>query len=202
MKVAFLHAKQDPKYARLMIASVMEHMPNIDILHLTDSDTPALTSCIVIRRPWSHDNPMIFKMEHLAELDGEILVLDTDVIVQRTLVDVFRFDFDMALTWRSKKIVDADGNDITQLMPYNCGVMFQRNKLFWKEALRFVSDKDVGWYADQLAVANLAPHFNVLKLHCDNFNYTPKSADDNLSSRYAVHYKGVSRHLMDKRFGL
>ena len=202
MKVAFLHARQDPKYANLMLESVRKWMPNVDCLQLTDNDTPALNGCIVIRRDWVHDNPMIFKMSHLNQLTGDILVLDTDVIVQKCMRDVFKFDFDMALTWRDGPIYDPDGLDLTKIMPYNCGVMFQRSPEFWTECLRWCRGRKVGWYADQLAVAAIAPHFDILKLHCDNFNYTPKSADEDLSTRHAVHYKGTKRHLMDKRFGL
>jgi hypothetical protein len=81
-------------------------------------------------------------------------------------------------------------------MPINCGVMFSRSPAFWHACLEWCSGKDVGWYADQLAVAAVWKRFNVLRLHCDNFNYTPRSRDEDVSSRYAVHYKGKRKEWM------
>ena len=200
MRVAFLHAKQSPRYANWMVGAVREHMPGVEILHLTDAGTPAIEGCTVVRREWEHDNPMIFRMEHLAALEGEVLVLDTDVVVQRDLSPVFGLDFDMALTWRDGPIMDGKGVDITRAMPINCGVMFQRNSRFWRECLRWCVGKDPGWYADQLAVAQTIWRFDVLRLHCENFNHKPRSADEDVSGRWAVHYKGNARRLMDARF--
>lgn len=204
MRIAFLHYGQHPKYADVMLASVRANMPNVDLLHLTDADTDRLSGTITVRRAMSGDNPMIFKMEHLAELDGDVLVLDTDVVVQSDLRAVFNFDFDMALTWRDGPILDPTGVDIAKLMPINCGVMFQRNNEFWKDCLDWCRGKNVGWYADQMAVSSVCRtgKYRILRLHCDNFNYTPLSADDDVSRRYAVHYKGTKRKFMDARFGL
>lgn len=203
MKLAFLHARQDPKYAVLMVESVKRHMPQAEIIQLTDLDTdPVWGVDQVMRRPWHVENPIFLKMEHLAELEGEVLVLDTDVIVQADLSPVFGLPFDMALTWRDGPIYDEAGNDVAKLMPYNCGVMFQRNKVFWSKCLEWCAKNSPGWYGDQLSAVNIAPQFNVLRLHCNNFNYTPRRAEEDVSMKYAVHYKGKSRKFMDQRFGL
>ena len=199
MKVAFLHARQDPKYAHLMLESVQRVMPGVECLHLTDADTPEIAGCTTIRRTWDHPNPMIFKMEHLYALMGEVLVLDTDVIVQQDVSGVFALPFDVGLTFRNGPIWDEHGQDITRIMPINCGVMFSRNPAFWRACLAWCGGKNPGWYADQLAVAHVAGRFNVLKLHCDNFNYTPSRADENVERRYLLHFKGKSRGLMDER---
>ena len=202
MRVAFLHARQSPKYADLMVASVQSVMPGVEILQLTDADTPTVDGCRALRMGWDHDNPMIYRMQHLARLQGDVLVLDTDVIVQHDVSSVFDLTFDMALTWRDGPIYDPNGTDLTKIMPYNCGVMFQREPGFWLACLRWCEGKEVGWYADQLAVAAVAPQWNVLRLHCDHFNYTPRRADEDVTKRYVVHYKGNSRKLMDVRFGI
>lgn len=193
MKVAFLHARQDPLFAGLMVKSVRRHM-DCEIAQLTDDDTPAIDGCTVIRKTWC-GNPMIFKMQHLAELDGDVLVLDTDVIVQADLSAVFDHPFDVALTRRRGPIWDTDGNDVTIPMPYNCGVMFSRSKAFWRACLEWCPD-DVGWYADQLAVAAVSPNFDTLTLECDEYNYTPKRSDEDLTGRKAVHYKGARKEWM------
>lgn len=200
MKVAFLHAKQDPKYADIMVREVRRHMPRAELIQLTDLDTPAVHGCTVKRMDWMHENPMIFRMEHLMELEGDVLVLDTDIVVQADLSTVFRFPFDMALTWRDGPVLDPDGVDIAKLMPVNCGVMFQRNPKFWARCLEWCTGKALGWYADQLAVAANYRYFNILRLHCDNFNYKPKSENDPIAHRFAIHYRGKARPLMERRF--
>jgi hypothetical protein len=194
MRIAFLHARQDPRYAEMMLASVREHM-SAEILHLTDETTPALDGCTVVRREWI-DNPMLFKMGHLAELDGDILVLDTDVIVRADLGCIFGLPFDVALTERDGPIYDSGGKDVTRAMPFNCGVMWSRNRDFWLACLKWCEGKPVGWYADQLAVAAMFPKWDVLRLHCYNFNYTPKNASEDISTRLAVHYKGHRKEWM------
>jgi hypothetical protein len=196
MIVAFLHYGQDDKYARKMIESVQRVMPGRKIVQLTDEVTPAVDGASTVRLPLTHGNPMIFKMEHLARLTGAWMVLDTDVIVKSDLRHVFDLDFDVALTWRDGPIYDPEGNDLTRAMPINCGVMFSRSPEFWRACLEWCSGKDVGWYADQLAVAAVWKRFNVLRLHCDNFNYTPRSRDEDVSSRYVVHYKGKRKEWM------
>jgi len=189
MRVAFLHARQDPGYAQIMLESVRRHM-DVECLQLTDDSTRELTGCSVQRLPWG-DNPMIFKMQHLAQLTGDVLILDTDVVVQSDLSKVFAFPFDVALTWRDGPIYDPSGKqDVTKIMPFNCGVMWSRSQQFWHDCLMWCKDKPVGWYADQLAVAAVSPEYHTLRLHCDNFNYTPGSATEDVSMRLAVHYKG------------
>jgi hypothetical protein len=193
--VAFLHARQDPKYAEMMVASVRKHMA-CDIYQLTDIGTEQIAGCTVVRKSWDGDNPMIFKMLHLADLYGDVLALDTDVIVQADLSPVFGLPFDVALTRRDGPIYDPSGKDVTKAMPYNCGVMFSRLPAFWVRCLAWCEGKRVGWYADQLAAAEVGKTANVLTLHCDNFNYTPGSAEEDVSSRLAVHYKGQRKAWM------
>lgn len=195
MKVAFLHARQDPKFAHFMLASVRRHMPAAELVHLTDEETPGIDGCRVVRGRWC-GNPMLLKMRHLSDLTGDVLALDTDVIVQADLSPVFYFPFDVALTWRDGPIWDQKGNDLTKIMPINCGVMFSRNPAYWAACLAWCARHDIqDWYADQLAVANVRG-FDVLRLHCDNFNHTPLQKADDVSGKYAVHYKGKRKEWM------
>lgn len=200
MKIAFLSVNESPRYALAMLRSARRAMPNVDALHLTDEDTPAIMGTITVRLPNTYDNLTIFRMHHLAQLSGDTLCLDTDTIVRRSVRSIFDFQFDAALTYRTDKLVDVDGNDITKLMPYNTGVTFHRDPKFWQAAFDLGHDKKAGWYTDQLAVAAVvrSNQFNVLKLHCDNFNYKPNSATEDLSRRYIVHYKGESRQYLDQ----
>lgn len=203
MIVAFMSVGESPRYALSMLKSVRQTMPNIDVLHLTDEDTPQIPGTSTVRLPNTYDNLTIFRMYHLSQLSEDALCLDTDVVVCRSVKLIFDLEFDVGLTYRTEKVVDPNGVDITKLMPYNTGVLFCRNPAFWKASFELGRDKGAGWYTDQLAVAAVARsnHFNILKLHCDNFNYKPKSADDDLSCRYIVHYKGGARKHLDQLIG-
>jgi len=197
VKVAFLHAKQDPKYAVAMVASVKRHMPGVEVLQLTDDTTTAIEGCTAVRLPWNGEEPMILKMTHLSKLTGDILALDTDVIVQADVSGVFSLPFDVALTWRDGPIRGPKGEDITKLMPINCGVMFCRNPEFWHACIQLCMVHEIEhWCADQLTVPHVARQFNTLRLHCDNFNYTPNSKNEDVNGRLIVHYKGNRKEWM------
>ena len=197
MRVAFLHAGQDPKYAQVMVASVRRHMPGVEILQLTDETTPAIDGCAPVRLPWDGEEPMFFKMAHLARLHGDVLALDTDVVVQADLSGVFTLPFDMAFTWRDGPIRGPGGQDIAKIMPINCGVMFQREPRFWLACMDWCQQhKCDHWCADQLAVAHNAIFWDVLRLHCENFNYTPNKRTEDVSQRLVVHYKGDRKEWM------
>lgn len=171
-------------------------MPGVECLQLTDEQTPAVNGCSVKRLPWDGTGVMLWRMRHLAQLDEDVLCLDTDVMVQADLSSVFALPFDVALTRRDGPIFDPEGTDITKMMPYNCGVMFSRSPFFWQECIGLCEANEYdGWFADQISVAKVAPHFNTLKLHCDNFNYTPKHGED-VSRRYALHFKGQRKEMM------
>jgi hypothetical protein len=180
-----------------MIRSVNRHMPFAKVMQWTDEETPVVKGADhVLRMPWDGDNPMLFKMGFLAANVGEVLALDTDIIVQADISSVFKLLFDVALTWRDGPIWDEDHQDITKIMPINCGVIYSREGGFWKDCLRWCDDKPVGWYADQLSVAALYKQWNTLRLHTDNFNYTPLKKHEDVSRRFAVHYKGTRKEWM------
>jgi len=138
----------------------------------------------VIRKPYD-GHLMTFRMQHLAELEGNWITLDTDVLVLKDLREVFTkgYAFDVALTRRYGKILDEDGLDIVAYMPYNTGVMFSSNKQFWKDAYKALlrmPESAHKWWGDQLSVRLAADSgkFSVLELDCDTYNYTPKNVND------------------------
>jgi hypothetical protein len=93
--------------------------------------------------------------------------------------------------------------------------------LIWmRERVRKMSPNHRQWYGNQLALAELAGpvptniqsvtihrHIpwslteggrivEITRLACDGYNYTPKSADDDVSFKTALHFKGHARKLM------
>ncbi len=199
MKVCFLHVRQAPDHALKMLASIREVMPWTEIVHMADMDEPALTASVQ-REPWGGENVMEYRLRHLSMLpEGEWLSVDTDMVIQHDLSKVFAFPFDVAVTQRDGPIWDTNGNDIVKYMPYNAGVVWWRNAQFWKDAHAWIlqqPDAIKRWYGDQLALHVLVPKYNALKLHCDNFNYSPRRADEDVSGRFVVHYKGERKGWM------
>lgn len=200
VKVTFLHVGDDSTLPTLMVASVLKAMPGAEIIQLTDEATPKVKGVNSVVRKHYDGNLMTFRMEHLSALDGEWITLDTDVIVKKDLREVFNQEFDVALTRRYGQIFDQDGIDIVQSMPYNTGVMFSRNKVFWKNAakiLYMMPESAHKWWGDQLSVRIAVERggFKVLELDCDSYNYTPKDQKDNKPA-YVYHYKGNRKEWM------
>ena len=199
MIVAFLHVGTDARLPTKMVEHVRRVMPQHQVLHMTDSETPAIEG--VSRRqeiPYDGSRLMTYRLQHLAELAEPAIILDTDVIVQADLSAVFDKDFDVALTKRKGRILYG-GKDIVKSMPYNTGVMFSRSQAFWRDcyALCKKAPQDMQrWFGDQLCVAAVAPKYKVLELPCSKFNYTPATQNEDVSAKFAVHYKGQRKDWM------
>lgn len=180
-----------------MVQSVLSAMPCVEIVQLTDEHTKQVKGASkVIRKPFD-GHLMTFRMAHLAELDGNWITFDTDVIVKADLSHVFNEKFDVALTKRHGKILDERGKDIVAMMPYNTGVMFSRNPQFWKEAYRLLlkmPESAHRWWGDQLSVRLVADSnkYTLLELPCDTYNYSPKNKDDHKDS-LVLHFKGTRK---------
>lgn len=200
MRVAFMHVEEKTynpemqrRLAEMMVESVKRAMPGVEVLQMTDTTTKAIDGVDDVRRieidsPWL----MPYRLKHLAALDGENIILDTDVLVQEDLRQVFEQQFDVALTKRDVGLID--GLD----MPYNIGVMFSRCPAFWQEANEYsltLPDNQQMWFGDQLAVKEVAQsgRFNVAELDCDVWNYSPNTKFFDPKGRKVIHFKGTTR---------
>src|SRR5512139_3288714 len=134
MIVAFFHVRQNPIYADIAVAHAKKHMPQASMLHITDEETEPLKDCNVLRMPWDGKDLTTFRTLLLSQLDGEVLSLGTDVVVQHDLSKVFDWPFDAALTMRTEPVMSPDGVDLAKLMPYNSDVSFTRGRQFWTAA--------------------------------------------------------------------
>lgn len=201
INITFLHVGEDVTLPTLMVESVLKAMPGANIIQMTDDATPAIKGVTsVVRKPYDGVNLMTYRMAHLAALDGAWLTLDTDVLVMKDLRTVFDKDFDVALTRRYGTILSPDGIDIVEAMPYNTGVMFSRNRQFWEncyKTLLGMPESAHRWWGDQLSVRLAAEgnRFNVLELHCDTYNYTPKD-DKDRKDVFVYHFKGNRKDWM------
>lgn len=168
---------------------------------MTDSTTPVIKG-VDGRQEMDYDGErlMTYRLAHMAKLDGEVIGLDTDVIVQANLGEVFAREFDVALTRRTGRIFYG-GKDIVKDMPINSGVLFSRSRKFWQDcyALCLKAPEEIQrWFGDQLCIMQVykSGRYKVLELPCEKFNYTPKTQNEDVSSRYAVHYKGKRKDWM------
>lgn len=203
MLVAFLHVGEDTTLAEIMVRSVRKHMPDARLLQMTDENSPVIEGCAVQVFPYDGVRLMTYRLRHLAARVEPMLVLDTDVVVQHDLSKVFLKKFDVALTKRTQPLM-YEGQNITPMMPYNTGVMFSRCPAFWIECHRLCQgapEKIQKWWGDQLCVKMEADsgRYKVLELPVDKYNYSPSKEDEDVSNRFAVHYKGRRKQWMINR---
>ncbi len=194
MNVCFLHVRQERAHADKMLESVRKHITFERIVHLREPSEEPFEGCSSQSLPWDGTKVEEYRLRHLAALpDGEWLSLDTDVLVQHDLSKVFAFPFDVALTQRDSPVWDTNGNDVTKVMPFNAGVMWWRSREFWADCYRWIQlqgDATQKWYGSQIVLPIIAQRYQVLKLHCDNFNYSPRVEDEDMSGRFCLHFKG------------
>lgn len=201
MRVGFLHVGHDARLAAIMVKSVKDVM-GCDVVQMTDDETPAVEGVDELRRfTWNKRELMLYRLQHLSALEGEYLILDTDIIVQRDIRKDIKGD--VMLTRRMGPILDATGIDVAKEMPYNCGVMYCKDRGFWMtclELLEAMPQEKKEWYGDQLAVKEAATLFDVQELPCEEYNYTPSHRDEDVSRKAIVHYKGIRKQWMLERY--
>lgn len=208
VSVAFVHVLPDNTIPSLMVASVRSVMPGAEIVQMSDPATPRVPGVdTVVRREWDGMKVTQFRLAHMAELDRPAAIfIDPDVVVQRPLDHVFEQPFEVALTVRHEPLRDLDGVDIAALMPYNMGVSFSRQPRFWAAARDYCGqlpdDAHNNWYGDQLALKHVVDTgaFHVLELPCEQYNYSPRTEEEDVGERYVVHYKGMRKDWMRRRF--
>jgi len=198
MRVAFLHVGEDLRLPAVMAASAKRF--GYELVQMTDERTAAVPGVdTVLRLAWDGERLMTYRLQHLAALGGQALIVDTDVVFMRDVRHVWEQVFDVALTRRAGPALDPNGVDLAEVMPYNTGVMFSRSQAFWQRChelcLGFPPEVQ-RWYGDQYAVRFAAPGFEVLELAVDPYNYSPASREEDVSERYVVHYKGPRKEWM------
>lgn len=198
MKVGFFLQGNNQDYvrmAKLTIASVRKAMPGVEIVHLTDADTPMVEGADSVKRICETMPMAVRRMKHNSQLEGEWLLIDCDVIVQKDVRHVFEEPFDVALTDRIGTITYE--SKYAEVMPYNLGVAFSCSPAFWKLVLRHLgtlSPKYQQWEGDQLVVCEMikqraASDFKVKILPGAIYNFPPKFAGDGKDAAIC-HYKG------------
>jgi lipopolysaccharide biosynthesis glycosyltransferase len=200
--VGFYHAGLPSAHAAAMVASVGRVMPGVEVAQFSPPDTAVVPGVSALRvRP---TQPKIARavIEAYASVSGEWLFLDTDVIVQQDVSDVFRQAFDVAVATREGTFKDAaeEASGLMARMPYNKGVVFSRSCLFWANVLVAIDGLKDGaqhWMGDQQAMCDViaAGAFAVRTLP-NTYNYPPKSLHDDVRDKACVHFKGPRKAWM------
>lgn len=194
--------------AEIMIASVRRSMPGVKVVQMADLTTPALAVDEVVRKPFSHMFWVPWLMEFVSELPGEVLFLDSDIVVQRDLSPLFNTGADLVITTRGPKVFDG------RQMPFLLGVTASRTPEIWLElrdrVLAMPEEKDRGWWGSQVAIFDMwmdeqdgRGKWKIAVVDCDPHNYVPKDENDAPADKWVLHYKGKKRKpWMLKKWGV
>lgn len=193
MRIGFYCQSAGPhlEVGKLFVASVQKAMPGVEIFHLTNETCPAIDGAKPIRLP--NDMPMgIRRLTHYAQLEGEWLLCDSDVIVQKDVRYVFNGPVEIGVV--SRKGTVLEGSDYEKLFPYNFGVVFSRCPRFWEKGLQLLKKAPPAlqeWEGEQGVLGHLADGggYRVAFLP-SSYNWTPESKEEDVSDKHIVHYKG------------
>lgn len=185
MKVCYFYVywsdredRDQRRMAEKSIASVRRHMPQAEIWHLTNETTKIFDGADEeLRRPWSKDWFTHSRADTQGELDGDCLFLDTDTILVRSVEDVFKYRFDVAV---AEKAEEGD--------TYNQGVVFSRTPGFWKAVARKAREKQV---YDEVGFTEVleSGEFKVQEL-AHGYNFAP------CHDLAVLHFKGQRKKAM------
>jgi len=151
----------------------------------------------------------------------QVLFLDADVLMRQRFP--WSLVPDLYVTWRDRVNGDVEA---AKLQPYNYGVVGCHVRpqtieaFYWLRArIMAMNARNQAWYGNQLALAELvgkAPKegqtdkdirirwslndrgtfMTVRQLPCETFNYSPDSADEDVSGKAILHMKGDRKDLM------
>jgi hypothetical protein len=163
--------------------------------------------------------------EHFDTVDWPTLFVDADVIAGDKRAIIPGADrCDVVLTAR-RHVRMKEGKPIEGVakdMPYNYGVIWANPTREAKELFVWLRDRVAkmspqlqNWYGNQVALREFAgvipdalpasrtrmlpwSKVRVHYLDCEQYNYTPESADEDLSEKFLLHFKGGRKELMQQ----
>jgi hypothetical protein len=200
-----------------LIGSVSRAMPACEKFILTDESTliPANIDAQILRFPLPSDRLMESRMfawrNFLLQNQGHVLFLDSDILVQADLTDIFRHPFDAALTYRHE-----------MRWPINAGVVgfhAERPKQrvdFMDRCIHIYRTKYShagAWGGDQDALREMVAGvdlrqddvfhartngFDILFLPCAHYNFSTsdEAMDGDYPDKAILHYKGRRKYAM------
>lgn len=165
-------------------ASARQHMPGLEIVHLTDHETPGmLLADTVVRLKLDGD----FWRRHwtaYAELSGDVICANTDI--------VFRGDVRHVFDDASELIVPEIRDPRVR---YDAGLLFCRAPRFCAALADGGADGLDEWIPAYGAEID-SGRYTVRRLPGRTYSYVPHSAADPCAGALAVHYRGPRKRWM------
>ena len=198
MRLAFLHCGVSEDLAKVMIASVRQHMPNVIVTQLTDERSRKVQGVDEIRRVSGRMYPYLL-CKHLAELPTPFIRVDYDMVFQGDITHILDGDYDLAANLHGdQKINDSEWG---QAYPYATSVLgCNRRGTEFAEDFRkthMESGRD-DWMGLIPSVNDVisSGRYKVRPLPGFIYNYTPKDKDDRPPGALVLHYKGLRKKWM------
>lgn len=195
--------------ARALTRSVRAVMPGVSVVQFTDDDSPGVCGVDEVLR-MRREKMARLRMRHHSNVSGDWLFVDTDVLFQRDVRNVFDQPFDLAVADREWDHVKPAAG-FTERMPINMGVVFSRVPAFWAECharLKELPKEKQRWMGDQEVFCELIAEgrYDVRHLPGAVYNFPPATDDEDISGleleAAIVHFKGPQRKpLMLRRIG-
>jgi hypothetical protein len=187
-------------------------------VHLMPGGMPIMLANLEAQAAAMYDTPLC---DQVAFLDTDVLVLKPLAFLNPTF-DLAVTWRDHALVGEDGEKITA----VAATMPYNYGVILARGGfvatecfIWLRERVRRMSAELQKWYGNQVALCTLAGappksgfyldhrlipwtptdrgnQVAVLKLPCEEWNYTPQAENEELKDRAVLHFKGGKRALM------
>ena len=203
MLIAFAHAWDGP-HVEYFLKTVQGH----ELWQITDQHTPDLPNVNVFRHPRQEgEGFVLWRARAYAAFGKTGIYLDTDIFVNHDLAPVMALDFDICLTKTKAIVKDPNGTNLTDIMPYNGGVMFIKNTKFLNDVADWLENQDEHlqkWYGDQFALAEVSKKYNMVELPNTIYNYKPKKKDLDTCTlpkdKWIIHFKGQLKDQMCKSF--
>lgn len=168
--------------AERMIASVREHMPQADIVHLTmdaEKDKPF---------GWRRNAAQ-------STVEGDAIFVDVDTVFRADVSDVFARDFDIA--------VCPDMRPGTEGTRFDGGVAFSRSPQAWRDLAEHLGALDfkregADWRPLMEGYTAFLEQrkYRTLVLPAAIYCRVPDSPDDDLAGAKIVHYRGPRKAWM------
>jgi len=148
-----------------------------------------------------------------SDMRAPMVLLDSDILLNGSLSDVFRRPFDVALTWRPNHDMPINGGLIllNNMRPNVTKDFFARYVSIYRSKYA----QQAKWFGDQLALRDCvgsgidggSEHLitvqdgcRVLLLPCGTYNFSPqnhyRAINTSLSDKIVLHFKGQRKRLM------
>ena len=174
-----------------------------DIWHITDQDGEAVPGTTTFRYPRSKgDGINLWEARARAALNIPGMYCDNDMIFQRSYEPLMDLDCDVVITRQDRKVLDTEGNCLSDVMPYNGGIILCKNTDYFPNLVEIMEQMPFQlqhWYGNQMAMKELVNAFSTVMLPCSTYNYTPDKYEDSLkdmSDKWCVHFKGARKPWM------